>query len=143
MKRVLTFLVAAVGFFAAPAATASRFDPPSLRVHPTHVRFGRQPFESNTLRSFTITNTSDETLLVTVEQVQVGDDFSPGQTESTCALGDTLLDPGQSCTHVVGFRPSEFFCCHETAIMRVTAFDDRGQVVYDRQVKLSGSGYQP
>ena len=143
MKQGLLSSIAVFALLAVPTAPATPVARPSLRVHPLHVRFGRQPFESETKRSFTITNSSDETLLVTVEQVQVGDDFSPGQIESTCALGDTLLRPEQSCTHVVGFRPSEFFCCHETAIMRVVARDDEGDVVYDKPVKLSGSGFQP
>lgn len=114
---------------------------PALVVHPRHVRFGRQPFESNTLRSFEIRNTSSEELLVTIEQVRVGDDFSPGQVDSTCALGDSLLPPGQTCTQVVGFRPTEFFGGFETAVMRVIAHDADGQVVYDRLVRLSGTGF--
>ena len=126
-----------------PAAPAAPVQPPALDVHPNHVRFGRQPFESNTLRKFEVRNRSDETLLVTIEQVIVGDDFSPGQIESTCPLGDSLLDPGQTCEQVVGFRPSEFFAGRETAIMRVVAHDEQGNVRHDELVKLTGTGYAP
>ena len=143
MRSALSFallvLIGSASMPAAPAVPAPRR--PALVVHPLHVRFGRQPYESNTLRSFDVVNTSNETLLVTIEQVRVGDDFSPGQISSTCALGDTLLPPGQTCTQVVGFRPSEFFGGHETAVMRVIARDDGGQVRYDRLVRLSGTGF--
>lgn len=142
MKSVLALLVLLSGAVLplplAPAATAGE---PALRVHPRHVRFGRQPYESNTLRSFRIENRSSETLLVTIEQVRVGDDFSPGQIESTCPLGDSLLAPGQDCTQVIGFRPSEFFGGHETALMRVLAHDEAGGLRYNKLVRLSGTGY--
>ena len=140
MKLVLSLaLLANASMPVAPAVPAPQR--PALVVHPRHVRFGHQPFESNTLRSFRITNTSQEALLVTIEQVQVGDDFSPGQVESTCGLGDTLLPAHQTCTQVVGFRPTEFFGGFETALMRVIARDDSGQVRYDKLVRLSGTGF--
>ena len=143
MKPVLSLaflvLLASASMPVAPAVPVPRR--PALVVHPRHVQFGHQPFESNTLRSFRITNTSSETLLVTIEQVQVGDDVSPGQVESTCALGDTLLSPHQNCTQVVGFRPTEFFGGFETALMRVIAHDDSGAVRYDELVMLSGTGF--
>lgn len=143
MKSVLALLVLLSGTVMplAPAAPAAPAAEPVLAVHPRHVRFGRQPYESNTLRSFKIKNRSSRTLLVTIEQVRVGDDFSPGQVQSTCALGDTLLAPGQVCEQVVGFRPSEFFGGHETALMRVIARDGAGRVRYDKLVRLSGTGF--
>jgi hypothetical protein len=143
MRFVLFVVVLLFSAIATPVAPAPAAPLPALGVHPRHVRFGRQPYESNTLRSFHIRNRSRATLLVTVEQVRVGDDFSPGQVQSTCTLGDTLLAPGQTCTHVVGFRPSEFFGGHETALMRVTARDDQGRVRYNELVRLSGTGYEP
>jgi hypothetical protein len=136
MKRALALILAAG---AALARTASAHAA-ALAVVPTHVRFGEQPLESNTLGSFTITNQSSRALLVSIDQVEVGDDFSPGQTASTCALGETLLPAGQSCTHVVGFRPSLFFAGHETALLRVTARDEGGRLRFERDVKLSGTG---
>lgn len=111
-----------------------------LAVIPTHVPFGRRPFESNTLGSFTITNQSSQPLAVTIDQVDVGDDFSPGQPESTCAPGETLLPAGQSCTHVVGFRPSLFSAGCDTAWLQVTVRDEWERVLFERLVKLSGTG---
>jgi hypothetical protein len=137
MQRAL-FLVAAALTAMTQAASADR---PELAVVPTHVRFGKQPFESNTMGSFTITNRSSQTLVVTIDQIQVGDDFSPGQIESTCTLGDTLLPAGESCTHVIGFRPSLFFAGRETAFMNVTARDAWGILLFERTVKLSGTGF--
>jgi hypothetical protein len=131
MKRALLVFALAV----APVASA---DPAVLRVHPTEVRFGRQPFESFTKRSFAIENRSSEPLRVTLEAIQLPDDFSPGQIESTCALGDTWLAPGESCTHVVGFRPTPYFAGHETALMRVTARDEAGTERFERLVRIGG-----
>jgi hypothetical protein len=136
MKRALALILAAG---AALAQTASAHAA-ALAVVPTHVRFGEQPLESNTPGSFTITNQSSRALLVSIDQVEVGDDFSPGQTASTCALGETLLPAGQSCTHVVGFRPSLFFAGCETAWLRVTVRDEWERVLFERLVKLSGTG---
>ena len=134
MQRAL-FTLAAALIAMTQTAAADR-----LAVVPTHVRFGRQVFETNTLASFTITNRSAEDLVVTIDQIQVGDDFSPGQIESTCTLGDTPLPAGRTCMHVVGFRPSLFFAGREDATMRVSARDTSGRVVFDRSVRLSGTG---
>jgi hypothetical protein len=59
------------------------------------------------------------------------DDISPGQPESTCPLSHTLnvLAPGQSCTHVVGFQPSEFFRDEQTAQLNIRVFGESGEVV--------------
>ena len=140
MRSALSLLVvlsAAVSL--APAAPPPAGPP--IRVQPTHVRFGRHPFESNTLRSFHIENRSSEALLITIEQVRVGDDFSPGQTSSTCPLGESLLPAGEVCEQVIGFRPSEFFGGHETAEMRVIARDLQGTEVASQRVRLSGTGF--
>src|SRR5262245_46596118 len=59
MRRAL-FTVAAALIAIAQTATAD-----DLAVVPTHVHFGRQVFETNTLATFTITNRSAEELLVT------------------------------------------------------------------------------
>jgi len=137
MKRRVLVSAAIVAALARPAVSA----PQVVAVVPTHVRFGRQPLETETKASFTITNQSDQTVLVTIEQVEVWDDFSPGQVESTCRLGENLLPAGQSCSHVIGFRPSLFFLGRETSLMRVTAHDESGTtLLFDRNVKLSGTG---
>src|SRR5262245_3795906 len=137
MKRQILVSAAIVAALALPALAA----PPVVSVVPTNVRFGKQPLETETKASFTITNQSDQTVLVTIEQVEVWDDFSPGQVESTCPLGESYLPARQSCNHVIGFRPSLFFLGRETSLMRVTAHDESGTVLlFDRDVKLTGTG---
>jgi hypothetical protein len=136
--RALAMALATTALVVSPAVAA----PPAATVWPTHINFGNQPFESNTKQSFTVTNRSDQTILVSIEQVQVGDDFSPGQVESTCPLTDSSpLEPGQSCTHVVGFRPSRFFAGHEVALMRVIIRDTAGNLLDTRDVTLTGRGH--
>lgn len=132
-------ILALSGFLTAPAAAEPRID-----IAPRHVDFGVQPFESETLRSFLVTNTGDTAVFVTVEQVRVGDDFSPGQVTSTCTLGsETRLEPGESCVHDVGFRPSEFFAGFELAILSVTAREDGTSHESTRRVTLTGFGVEP
>src|SRR5262245_56867371 len=134
--RPLLVLATALAAFAAPAAA----DPPAMAVLPSHVGFGRQPIGSETMASFAITNRSDEPVLVTIEQVEVWDDFSPGQTESTCPLGDSVLPARGSCVHLIGFRPSLFFLGRETSRMRVIGHDVSGTtLLFQRDVKLTGT----
>jgi hypothetical protein len=136
--RYALALLAVLSFIAAPTASAAK---PALDITPNHVNFGNQPFESLTERSFTITNQSSETLAVTIDQVRVPDDFSPGQIQSTCTLIDpTLLAPGESCTHFVTYRPTPFFEGLEVAILRVTARDAAGNIVYTDDVRMTGRG---
>ena len=137
MKRALVLFVAAA--LVAPAARAAR---PPIQIHPTDVSFGRQAFESFTKRSFEIENRSSRPLRVTLESIQMPDDFSPGQIESTCALGDTWLAPGERCSHVVGFRPTPYFAGLETATIRVTAWSESGGQVAERSVRLVGTGVE-
>lgn len=138
MKRTLIVLVM-IAATTAPSAVAAR---PALHISPVHVKFGKQPFESFAKKSFTVTNKTSEALLVSIEPVRVPDDFSPGQIESTCTLSftDTLLEPGETCTHVIGFRPTAFFAGRELAILRVVARDEAGNVLYSRDVSITGTG---
>jgi len=138
MPRLFVSALSTVALLVSAASAA----PPPVDVDPTHVQFGSHPYETETKKSFTVTNRRSEAVLVFVEQVFVGDDFSPGQIESTCPLTEssTLL-PGASCTHVVGFRPSAFFGGHETATMRVIVRDVAGNTIYTRDVRLSGRGF--
>ena len=82
-----------------------------LQVTPGTVNFGAKPLESVTFKSTTITNTSDETILLTLSLVRSWDDFSGGWITSTCSSpdGPILLAPGESCTLVEGFSPSDTF----------------------------------
>ena len=138
MHRVLVLVACTAGVLASVAGAA----PPPVDVQPTHVQFGNQPYESETKQSFTVTNKSKEAVQISIEQISVGDDFSPGQIESTCPLTEaSTLQPGESCTHVIGFRPSRFFGGHETALMRVVVRDLSGNNIDSRDVKLSGRGF--
>jgi hypothetical protein len=138
MKRAVLLVVVAAAVVA-PVASAARAP---VDIDPTQVNFGKQPFESFTKKSFSVTNRSSETVVVTIEQVRVPDDFSPGQIESTCTLAftDTVLDPGETCTHVIGFRPTPFFAGRELAILRVIVRDEAGNVLYTRDVRITGRG---
>jgi hypothetical protein len=115
--------------------------PPILDVSPSRVRFGRQPFGSFTKKTVTLTNTSSETVHVSIDS-WAPDDISPGQPESTCPLSHTLnvLAPGQRCTHVVGYHPSEAFQEIQTAQLNIRVFSDSGEVVETRQVTITGQG---
>src|SRR5262245_576221 len=106
MQRSLVLFAAAVAITAPGAASAAG---PVLKLRPAEVRYGSQPFESFTKKSFEIENRTSEWLRITLESVVMPDDFSPGQVESTCGLGDTWLAPHETCFHAVGFRPTPFF----------------------------------
>jgi hypothetical protein len=140
MKRVLVLLSVAAGLMAPSAPAAS----PALSLDRHQINFGSQPFGSLTVESFSVTNTSPKPLYVRIDQVQVWDDFSPGLIESTCTLTDErVLAPGESCTHFVSFRPSEFFAGRETSLLRVVARNDAGATVYTRDVRLVGRAVAP
>ena len=96
MRRLFAIVVLAMP----STATASR----TLDVDPHHLGFGKQPFNSFTKQRSRSQNVSSQPFAVSIEAAFVPDDFSPGQPESTCPLTEpTTLDPGQSCTHVVGY----------------------------------------
>src|SRR4029453_10583864 len=133
-KRV--FIVAAVVLCVlVPAASAAK---PMLAVDPNRVRFGNQPFETFETRTLTVKNTSSETLLLTSD-AGLPDDFSH-LIFSTCGLGDRVLAAGESCTHVVGFRPTPSFAGRETATLVLTARNQAGTVVEQRTVEITGRG---
>jgi hypothetical protein len=117
--------------------------PRRLDVSPSRVRFGQQPFGSFTKKTLRLKNRSSETLHVSIDS-SAPDDISPGQPESTCPLSHTLnvLSPGQSCTHVVGFQPSEFFQDRQTAQLNIRVYSEGGEVVETHQVKITGRGVE-
>jgi hypothetical protein len=133
-KRVLAILVVT---FAAlvPAASAAK---PVLDTNPNRVRFGNQAFETFETRTLTVTNTSSQTLVLTSD-AGLPDDFSH-LIDSTCGLGDKVLAAGESCTHVVGFRPTPFFAGRETATLVLTARGAAGTVVAQLTVEITGRG---
>ena len=80
---------------------------------------------------------------VSVEAGFVPDDFSPGQPESTCPLFEaTTLDPGQSCTHVVGYYadPAPPFLGPRRIELNVVARDGSGQTLATRTVIVTARG---
>ena len=101
---------------ATPVAPADVLD-----VDPSSVSFGDQPFETFETRTFTVTNVWSHTISLTSD-AGLPDDFSH-LIDSTCGLSDKTLAPGESCTHVVGFRPTPFFEGVETATVVLTARD--------------------
>jgi hypothetical protein len=127
---------------AAPAASAHVA---ALKVDPHHLAFGKQAFGTFTVGTITITNVSSAPVLVGFEELQVPDDFSPGQTESTCPIPEqTLVAAGESCTQVVGYSPISFFAGHESATIRVTARDPQsGEVLDSVLVMITGKAIAP
>jgi hypothetical protein len=115
--------------------------PRLLDVSPNRVRFGEQLFGSFTKKTVTLANRSSQTLHVSID-AWTPDDISPGQPESTCPLSHTLnvLAPGDSCTHVVGFHPSEVFQGRQTGQLNIRVFAESGEVLEVHQVKITGQG---
>lgn len=113
--------------------------PRMVEVSPSRVRFGDQPFGSFTKKTVTLTNKSSETLDMSID-AWAPDDISPGQPESTCPLGLRTLAPGESCTHVIGYQPSEFFQDEQTAQLNIRVFSEAGEVLEIHQVKITGQG---
>ena len=119
---------------ATPVAPANVLD-----VDPSSVSFGDQPFETLETRSFTVTNVWSHTITLTSD-AGLPDDFSH-LIFSTCGLGDRTLAAGESCTHVVGFRPTEYFAGLETATVVLTARDQAtGTLLGTRNVEITGTG---
>jgi hypothetical protein len=119
----------------APAASAAK---PVLDARPNQVRFGNQAYETFEMRTATITNRSSSTIVLTSD-AGLPDDFSH-LIYSTCGLGDKVLAARESCTHVVGFRPTPFFGGPETATLVLTARDETGAVVDQLTVLITGTG---
>jgi hypothetical protein len=112
-----------------------------LDVSPQSLKFGKQPFNTFTTKTVTVTNVSSQTLYVTFAD-QSPDDFSPAQPGSTCQLSFTVnvLEAGQSCTMIIGFEPAREFAGRETATLVISAADAQGKVLDTRIVKISGTG---
>ena len=119
---------------ATPVAPADVLD-----VDPSSVSFGDQPFETFETRTFTVTNSWSHSITLTSD-AGLPDDFSH-LIFSTCGLGDRALAAGESCTHVVGFRPTPFFEGIETATVVLTARDQAtGTLLGSETVEITGRG---
>ena len=138
----LTVLVVGLVVLAAQPAVA---DATVLNVSPHHLSFGKQAFDTFTTGTVTVTNTGSTAVLVAVEALDVPDDISPGQPESTCPLTEaTLLQAGATCAHVVGYSPSRTFVGRQSATLRITARDPAlGAILDTSLVKISGRGVAP
>jgi hypothetical protein len=130
MKVIATVLLALGSVIAlplnAPAATNV------IRVTPHTVSFGVKPVGSFTIKTSTVTNTSSETIYVSIDVTRDWDNFST-LIDSTCGFLDPQpLAAGESCTVVVGFRPSEFFVgLKQDQRLLVTATDPQSGAVLD------------
>ena len=135
--------IGALAVALAIAATPQALAGGSISVDPHHIKFGKQPYNSFTKRTLTVTNNSSRTLSVTVEATFVPDDFSPGQPESTCPWDvPTPVAPGESCTHVIGYYadPAPPFQGHRQIELRVVARNGAGTIVKARTVKVTARG---
>ena len=106
---------------------------------PNHVSFGKQRFETFETRTFRVKNTTEHTITLT-SSPGLPDDFSH-LIDSTCGLGDRTLAPRESCTHVIGFRPTEFFAGLERATVVLEARGPSGLLWQTRTVELTGRGF--
>ena len=105
------------------------------KATPGTVNFGAKPVESSTIKSTTITNTSDEAFLLTLTLVRSWDDFAGGLDVSTCTLFEpALLAPGESCTLVERFVPhADFIGTKQDQIWVATATDPETSEVLDTE----------
>ena len=115
-----------------------------LRVLPRTVAFGTRAVGSFTLKGATVTNAGPESVQVLVTPDSMPDDFSFGLLPgSTCpALEPAPLAPGESCTAVVGFRPSDYFAGQrQEARLLVTATDPQTRtVIATALITFTGQG---
>jgi hypothetical protein len=132
-------------FGAAAAAPVAGAAGSVLDISQTNVKFGKQPFGSLHFETITFTNTGTTPVLVDIETEEMPDDFSPGQPESTCPLPeDTLLAPGETCTHIVAWQPESIFPGQRSATLSVRVRDaTTGAVIETRRIRLSGRAVEP
>ena len=109
-----------------------------LDVDPHSVKFGRQPFDTFETRTFRVKNTTEHTITLT-SSAGLPDDFSH-LIFSTCGLGDKVLAPRESCTHVIGFRPTLYFAGLERATVLLEARGPSGLLWQERLVEITGRG---
>ena len=135
LSKVCVGMVAVAALTMSATAMAAK---PVLDARPNQIRFGSQPYETLETRTAVITNRSDSTIVLTSD-AGLPDDFSH-LIDSTCGLGDKVLASRESCTHVVGFRPTPFFGGLETATLVLTARDTAGAILDQVTVTITGRG---
>jgi hypothetical protein len=133
--RICALVVAVLALAGSSTAMAAK---PVLDVKPNQLRFGNQPYETFETRTATVVNRSAQTIVLRSD-AGLPDDFSH-LIDSTCGLSDKMLAPRESCTHVIGFRPTPFFGGPETATLVLTASDLTGAIVDQVTVLITGTG---
>jgi len=110
MKKLGGAVMLAAALMAA-SSTAALASTDVLKVKPRTVNFGPTPVGMVTSKSTTLTNTSSNTIDLTINVTKDWDDFSFGfLPASTCPTFEPApLGPGESCVFVVRFWPSEQF----------------------------------
>lgn len=135
--RLLRILLVTLVVVCTGAASSAIAAGNVLTATPGTVNFGAKPLESVTFKTTRITNASDEPILLTLNLVRSWDDFSGGWITSTCSLSldaPRLLAPGESCTLVEGFSPSETFLgIKQNQIWIATAKDPATGAVLETQ----------
>jgi hypothetical protein len=131
--RFLAVVVLVLAVLAVVPATATAAD--VLKVTPGTVNFGSKPVGSSTAKATTITNTSDEAISLSLALVRSWDDFAGPAVESTCpGFEPVLLQPGESCTLMERFFPSETFLgIKQDQIWLASATDPQSGAVLDRE----------
>jgi hypothetical protein len=131
--RFLAVVVLVLAVLAVVPATATAAD--VLKVTPGTVNFGSKPVGSSTAKATTITNTSDEAISLSLALVRSWDDFAGPAVESTCpGFEPGLLQPGESCTLMERFFPSETFLgIKQDQIWLASATDPQSGAVLDRE----------
>jgi hypothetical protein len=110
MKKLGAGVLLAAALMAA-SSTAALASTNVLKVKPRTINLGPTPIGMVTSKSTTLTNTSSNTINLTISVTKDWDDFSFGSLPgSTCPTFESApLGPGESCVFVVRFWPSEQF----------------------------------
>jgi hypothetical protein len=110
MKKLGAGVMLAAALMAA-SSTAALASTNVLKVKPRTINLGPTPIGMVTSKSTTLTNTSSNTINLTISVTKDWDDFSFGSLPgSTCPTFESApLGPGESCVFVVRFWPSEQF----------------------------------
>ena len=131
--RLPAVVVLALALLAAVPAAANAAN--VLKVTPGTVNFGSKPVGSSTVKATKITNTSDKAISLSLAFVRSWDDFAGPAVESTCpGFEPALLQPGESCTLVERFFPSETFLgIKQDQIWLATAIDPQSGAVLETE----------
>jgi hypothetical protein len=141
MRRAVLVIILAALAMPAPAAAAASL----ISVSPQRLNFGTKAVGTTTFRTVTVTNTSDQSVLVEVTG-GLPDDFGWGPVnidEDRCVFsGGEVLAPGETCEAFVRFSPTEFFAGRrQTGTLEVTASDPVTLAVIETTVvTITGTG---